>query len=110
MGGRGTGLPPRAQAAYPAGLGLGRGRVWVGRRVRVGRPVRVAARGMVRLRGPLRPLAAARALVHRQLGLQEVHAEDGRDLGRPGAGGGRRGTGELTSRPRVMLPHLVLGP
>jgi len=82
----------------------------VGRRVRVGRPVRVAARGMVRLRGPLRPLAAARALVHRQLGLQEVHAEDGRDLGRPGASGGRRGTSELTSRPRVLLPHLVLGP
>ena len=42
-----------------------------------------------RVRGRLSPLAAARALIHRQLGLQEVHAEDGCDLGAPGRQGSK---------------------
>ena len=54
---------------------------------RSGRVVRPVRGDLGRVRGRLGPLAAARALVHRQLGLQEVHAEDGRDLGAPGRQG-----------------------
>ena len=63
-------------------LTAGLGEVSGGRGVRLVQPVR---RNLGRRR--LGPLAAARALVHRQLGLQEVHAEDGRDLGAPGRKG-----------------------